>query len=94
MKTIGWTEVLYSECVMMGDWDSYNACFAVILGLFPYFPVIAEVPFFILLYVIFLADYILILNYKYGGSRKSCPLLYCVYVDMETVDLTLYLPRI
>lgn len=53
MKTIGWTEVLYSECVMMGDWDSYNACFAVILGFFPYFPVIAEVPFFILLYVIF-----------------------------------------
>lgn len=46
MKTIGWTEVLYSECVMMGDWDSYNACFAVILGFFPYFPVIAEVPFF------------------------------------------------
>lgn len=36
-------------CVMMGDWDSFNACFAVILCFFPYFSVMVGVPFFILL---------------------------------------------
>lgn len=57
-------------CVMMEDGDSYNACFAFILGVFPYFLSYCESsPFYPSIHCS-LADFVL-MRIEYSGSGNT-----------------------